>query len=102
MGSGFKSRGVHHWENSLRLAETRAGGCFVLSGTFGVQFAIAGLAAIAGPGKKKGVTPASPGSWNHARMPVAPAVLAAMLRGSWRGCPEVLRLWATQTGLPIP
>jgi hypothetical protein len=31
MGSGFKSRGVHHWENSLRLAETQIGGCFVVS-----------------------------------------------------------------------
>ena len=30
MGSGFKSRGVHHWENSLRLAATRTGGCFVV------------------------------------------------------------------------
>jgi hypothetical protein len=30
MGSGFKSRGVHHWENSLRLAETQTGGCFVV------------------------------------------------------------------------
>jgi len=39
---------VHHWENSLRLAETRAGGCFVLSGICGVHSAIAGLAAIAG------------------------------------------------------
>lgn len=32
MGSGFKSRGVHHWENSLRFVETQAGGCFVIHG----------------------------------------------------------------------
>src|SRR6478735_5321134 len=30
MGSGFKSRGVHHWENGLRFVETQTGGCFVL------------------------------------------------------------------------
>ena len=30
MGSGFKSRGVHHWEDSLRFVETQTGGCFVL------------------------------------------------------------------------